>query len=294
MPRRSALCALSLLFALAAPPLAAQTRGESVDAALCRIIAAAARGADLPEDFLTRLIWRESTFRPHVVSPKGARGIAQFMPGTAAERGLADPFDPETALPAAAHLLKELRTRFGNLGLAAAAYNAGPGRVEGFLAGRSGLPGETRFYVRAITGRSAEEWAGDRTKPGAGTAAPDASGVDRPQPEAPPADCPTIVAALRRGAPAGEAARGADFAPWGVQVAGAFSKNAALEAYRRAGVRIAGLVGDSTPMIIGTRLAGRGPRPFYRVRLPAETRSAANALCQRIRAAGGACIVLAN
>src|SRR5205814_6611619 len=64
------------------------------------------------------------------VSPKGAEGIAQFMPGTAAERGLANPFDPEQAIPHAARFLAELKRRFGNLGMAAAAYNAGPARVR--------------------------------------------------------------------------------------------------------------------------------------------------------------------
>ena len=81
------------------------------------------------------------------------------MPGTAAERGLADPFDPEQAIPKSAELLDELRRRFGNLGLAAAAYNGGPARVEAWLAGRGGLPWETRSYVSAITGRGAEDWA---------------------------------------------------------------------------------------------------------------------------------------
>ena len=54
---------------------------------------------------MTRLIWAESRFRVHAVSPKGAQGIAQFMPATAAERGLADPFDPEQAVPKAARLV---------------------------------------------------------------------------------------------------------------------------------------------------------------------------------------------
>ena len=96
----------------------------------------ARRGTNrLPAEFLTRLIWRESSFRAGAVSPAGARGIAQFMPGTAQERGLADPFDPEQAIPKAAHLLADLRRRFGNLGIAAAAYNAGPARVGDWLRG---------------------------------------------------------------------------------------------------------------------------------------------------------------
>ena len=62
------------------------------------------------------------------------------MPYTATERGLANPFNPESALPEAAEFLAELRREFGNLGLAAAAYNAGPGRVRDFIDGRGGMP----------------------------------------------------------------------------------------------------------------------------------------------------------
>ena len=135
--------------------------GETVDEALCRLIETSAEARELPVGFLTRLIWRESSFRPNVVSRAGAQGIAQFMHGTARERGLADPFDPEAAIPAAAALLADLRRQFGNLGLAAAAYNARPARVRQWLAGRSGLPGETVSYVARVTGRKAREWAGD-------------------------------------------------------------------------------------------------------------------------------------
>jgi soluble lytic murein transglycosylase-like protein len=72
------------------------------------------------------LIWQESSFKIGVIRGAGARGVAQFMRGTAAERGLADPFDPEQAIPKVAELLHDLVSRFGNLGLAAVAYNGGP------------------------------------------------------------------------------------------------------------------------------------------------------------------------
>jgi Transglycosylase SLT domain len=127
---------------------------------LCRALARAAADNGLPVEFLTRLIWLESRFNPDAVSPKGAQGIAQFMPRTASGRGLTDPFEPLTALREAASYLRELRTTFsGNLGLASAAYNAGPGRVEAWLSGRLGLPDETYAYVRLITGHSADAWA---------------------------------------------------------------------------------------------------------------------------------------
>jgi hypothetical protein len=80
------------------------------------------------------------------------------MPETAAERGLADPRDPQEAIHHAAQLLVDLDRQFGNLGLAAA-YNAGAARVAKWLRGISGLPIETQIYVRAVTGWSAEDWA---------------------------------------------------------------------------------------------------------------------------------------
>jgi hypothetical protein len=92
------------------------------------------------------------------VSPAGAQGIAQFMPETAAHRGLRNPFDPREALPKAAELLSDLKERFGNLGLAAAAYNAGPRRIEEWLRGNVILPSETAAYVRITTGKSPAAW----------------------------------------------------------------------------------------------------------------------------------------
>ena len=91
-------------------------------------------------------------------------------PGTAAERGLADPFDPEQAIPKAADLLADLRARFGNLGLAAAGYNAGPQRVADWLAGKGGMPAETRNYVLIVTGLDVEDWrSGAAAKPYSGS-----------------------------------------------------------------------------------------------------------------------------
>ena len=125
---------------------------------ICNALAAAAAENDLPIDFFTRLIWQESRFDPAAVSRAGALGVAQFMPATASWRGLADPFDPVEAIAKSAKLWHDLRREFGNLGLAAAAYNAGPGRVRDWLAGRRGLPRETRAYVFLVTGQSAEQW----------------------------------------------------------------------------------------------------------------------------------------
>jgi hypothetical protein len=124
----------------------------------CHALREAAEASGIPVPFFARLLWQESRFRSNEVSPAGAQGVAQFMPGTAAEVGLDDPFDAMKALPASAKFLRKLRDDFGNLGLAAAAYNAGPGRIQKWLARESELPRETRDYVRIITGTKAEDW----------------------------------------------------------------------------------------------------------------------------------------
>ena len=148
---------LLLAAAFLIPPHAAAAE-NSAAATLCGALEAAAARNGLPYPFFTRLIWQESHFDPAAVSPAGAQGVAQFMPSTAAERGLADPFEPARALDESAAYLRELRTQFGNLGLAAAAYNAGPGRLARWLAGTAGLPAETIGYVQIVTGHAALEW----------------------------------------------------------------------------------------------------------------------------------------
>jgi len=160
--------ALSLVLLAAPLPASAQTSAPAQQASdrpesICGTVESAARTNALPLDFFTRLIWQESRFQSYEVGPvtrggQHALGIAQFMPGTAAQRRLLDPFNPVEALPKSAEFLAELRDRFGNLGLAAAAYNAGPLRVRDFIAGSRGLPTETRNYVLAITGRLVEDW----------------------------------------------------------------------------------------------------------------------------------------
>ena len=267
---------------------------EPLDRTVCRLIERAAEANRLPIEFLTRLIWRESSFRAGAVSPAGARGIAQFMPGTAQERGLADPFDPEQAIPKAAHLLAELRRRFGNLGVAAAAYNAGPARVADWLRGAGGLPAETRAYVRFVTRSAAEAWAGSESR-AAGDASSSASGAETATEPAAAGSCLAAVADLRRGrggAGEGDEDGFAPLAPWGVQLAGNFSKAIALASFERARQLYAGVIGNVRPMIIGRVLRSRGTRKFYQVRLPAPTRQAAQAMCGRIRAAGGICLAL--
>ena len=125
---------------------------------LCNAVLTSAQDYDLPVSFFSNLIWQESRFRLDAVSRVGALGIAQFMPSVAIEAGLADPFDPRQAIPASARFLNTLRHHFGNLGYAAAAYNAGARRVGEWLDHRHALPRETRVYVLRVTGRTAEAW----------------------------------------------------------------------------------------------------------------------------------------
>jgi len=266
-----------------APCDAAPAAMETLDQSVCRTIERSAQTARLPVEFVTRIIWRESSFRPGVVSRAGAEGIAQFMPSTAQARGLADPFDPEQAIPKAARYLADLRQRFGNIGVAAAAYNAGEARVSNWLRGQGGLPNETRAYVRFVTGRSPEEWIGSGSSNAAG--APVTIEAAEPQ------SCLVVTAELRRGG-GGGAVAAEIWAPWGVQLAGNFSKGLALAAFDRARARYAAVVGDARPMIIGRLLRSRGTRPFYQVRLPAPSRAVAEQLCGRIQAAGGACVAM--
>ena len=139
---------------------------------ICPMIEEAAQDNGLPVEFFARLIWQESRFKPDEIGPmtrsgQRAQGIAQFMPGTAVEQGLYEPFNPIEALPKSGQFLAELRGEFGNLGLAAAAYNAGPQRVRDFLGGVRSLPAETRHYVRAVTGRSVEDWKSTKEVPAA-------------------------------------------------------------------------------------------------------------------------------
>jgi hypothetical protein len=268
-----ACCALVVTPAIAC----ASPSSETIEQAICRLIEASASSHQVSVEYLTRLIWQESSFRTGVVSRAGAQGVAQFMPGTAAERQLLDPFDPEQAIPKAAEFIAELTVRFGNQGLAAAAYNGGPARVSSWLASERDLAPETKRYVYIVTGRSADEWAAARLREIPGKPEEGLS-------------CLQVTAALRR--PGDVESSEAPIAPWGVQLAGNFSKERALRTFTRARDTYASVLEDVQPMVIGTRLRSRGTRAFYRVRVPAASREIANRMCERIRLLRGSCLVL--
>jgi hypothetical protein len=125
---------------------------------LCAALLVSAETNHLPVPFFANLIWQESRLQNDAISPVGALGIAQFMPEVAVEAGVGDPFDPRQAIPASARFLHALHTHFGNLGFAAAAYNAGTRRVREWLDRGRALPRETRTYVVRVTGQSVDQW----------------------------------------------------------------------------------------------------------------------------------------
>jgi hypothetical protein len=244
---------------------------------ICLTVQSAAAANELPIEFFTRLIWQESRFNPRAVSRKGAQGVAQFMPKTALWRGLADPFDPIQALPQSAAFLRELRAQFGNLGLAAAAYNAGPGRIQAWLAGRASLPGETRAYVLAITGHSADTWR---------------AGEPREAPVLPAVPCPQVARLFTPSKPVMGAQPRPP--PWGVQLAGNWSEARARASFDSLQKQYPAVLGGRQPVVIHNKIAGRGSAVWTRIRVGADTREAAEKLCSNLKSAGGSCIVLRN
>ena len=236
---------------------------------------------ELPVEFFARVIWQESRFNARAVSRAGAPGIAQFMPRTADWRGLADPFDPIGALRHSASYLRDLRNRFGNLGLAAAGYNAGPGRVSAWLAGHRTLPSETRNYVAIVTGWTADEWASPSPPETAETTIP--QGLP----------CTRLANLIL--APKEEAQRIAGYVPrWGAQLTSNWSESRAWATYRALQKQYASLIGDREPIVLHGRLPGMGSATRYSIRIGDDNRAYLEKFCAKLIAAGGACVVLRN
>lgn len=258
-------------------PLVRPAELTFTSARLCAIIETEAATHGMDPHFFARLIWRESRFDIGAISPAGAEGVAQFMPGTAAERGLVNPWDPRLAIPASAAYLSDLKQQFGNFGLAAAAYNGGPSRVAAWLAGRGGLPGETLAYVNAITFRPAE-WFRTRTR------------TVEPRPLDPAMAFDEACAALP--VIATRAFAGANPRPWGVQIAAGITHRAAVNAYHRVRRQASALIGDDSPIVVR---AGRGGgRRLYSARVGTASQSAAQSLCARLKRVGLTCVVRRN
>ncbi len=295
---------------------------------ICANLDKLARRYKLPPLFFARLIWQESGFNPYAVSPVGAQGIAQFMPETARIWGLDDPFEPGQALVKSAEYLAWLRRKLGNLGLAAAGYNAGSERVRGWVNGTRTMPLETRNYVYAITGYTVEDWArgdvkfvGLRARGRMSTTACKQLAIalrnDRPRLAKAALKLHDNIskpskrfnrknmrvarknghtrAAYRRTRYKGKRLRRRlPHMPWGVQLAGSFSRGAAMRKFRIIKRKYARIIGSKRIVFKSSRQGGRGRRIFHRVRIGTKSRSTAQAICKRLRSAGGNCVVMKN
>jgi hypothetical protein len=248
---------------------------------ICRAVEQSAGEYGLPVEFFARVIWQESRFNARAISPKGAEGIAQFMPATADFRGLADPFDPIAALHNAAAYLADLRKQFGNLGLAAAGYNAGPGRVSAWLAGTEVLPRETRNYVAVTTGRSADEWKSSEPPKDAEKAIP--HGLP----------CTVLANVLVAKPRQAEPSRPA-LPRWGMQLAANWSESVAWASYRRMEKQYASVLHGREPVAVTTHAYGMGTAARYAIRIAGDDFSTLQKLCNKLVTAGGACVVLPN
>jgi hypothetical protein len=167
--------------------------------------------------------------------------------------------------------------------------------------------------VLAITGRAADEWrAGTTPAPTApASAQPDpaspasappvatptavaAPGSALPDPALPASapSCVSLIAGLRTTTRAASPVVSGWFAPWGVQIAASFSRASAMRAFERVQHDFYPVIGGKNPFVLGSVVRSRGSRPFYRVRIGAESRREAQKICSSLEAAGGACVVL--
>ncbi|MEX6508243.1 transglycosylase SLT domain-containing protein [Jiella sp. M17.18] len=250
---------------------------------ICRLIARNADAVGMPKDFFARLIWKESRFDVKAVSPVGAQGIAQFMPYTAAERGLDDPYNLRDAIRHSAEYLADLRAELGNWGLAAAAYNGGINRVKGWILNGGSLPFETEAYVSAITFRPADWFKEDGHEVEHHPLQDGRDFLDGCS------ELPVMKTRSMFGQVAG--VDSAPMKPWGVQVAGNENRSIAMRMWQRVQAAHPAILSDK-PIVMRERTSPR--RTIYAVRIGRDSRSQADELCGRLKSAGGFCIVLKN
>lgn len=244
----------------------------------CQAIEHFARAARLDAGFFARLIWQESRFDPFAVSPAGAQGIAQFIPHTAARRGLRDAFNPAEALEHSAAYLAEMAAAYGNAGLAAVGYNGGEARAEGLIAGNGGLARETVDYVAIITGLSHDDWLEHP--------APRDMALSKSLPFR--AACYRLARDRRLSPMPRPEPR---MKPWGVQMAFGTSKAVARAQFKTRAWACAPLVRGEQPDLVFKKSRASPAGGYYMARIGRDSREA---LCRKLKAAGCICAVYAN
>ncbi|MGZ3215489.1 lytic transglycosylase domain-containing protein [Paracoccus sp. T5] len=258
-------------------------RKDSYAADVCKLIERNASEQGLDPAFLARLLWKESRFEPSAVSPAGALGIAQFMPGTADLYWLDDPFNPAQAIGKAAWYLSQLSQRFGNIGLAAVAYNGGENRAARFVAQQTTLPYETVDYVESITGFSAHRW---RDNPPAPSDLRLALVPDMPFRKS----CEKMAGDRKLR----EFNTQPPVMPWGVIVASHPSQAGAAQQVARLNRTLRPILdGGARVGYVRKRLNGM-PRAVYTAQVGYQSRNEAATFCARFQRLGGRCIVLRN
>ncbi|KKB80430.1 hypothetical protein VW35_05240 [Devosia soli] len=250
---------------------------------VCTAIEVFAAHYQLPVGYFARLIWQESRFDPAAISPAGAQGIAQFMPATGRLRGLVDPFDPAEAMARSAEYLQFLERKFGNLGLAAAAYNGGEARIARYVANGGGaLPAETRAYVMIVTSHSVDAWL-------AGTV--DAVDYSLDSDADFHSACLNMAEAVRT---PDLLARSGEWQPWGVLIAQSASAEQAQARFSAAQQQFGDVLGNKSLLLITVRNPRFGSRTRFSAMVGLPTRQEAENLCDRLIASGGNCIVQKN
>ena len=249
---------------------------------VCTAIQHDAEASDLPPGYFARLIWQESHFDANAASWAGAEGIAQFIPSTGRLQGLTNAYNPAEALWRSAQYLQFLRGKFGNLGLAAAAYNGGENGVARFIAGSGYLAAETLDYVQIITGIPVTQWLAADVPTADYTLADDKPFHDACVELAETSTLKTFTPPT------------AIVQPWGIQMQQFFAEATARRFFTRIQGLYPAVLGDEQLMLVAKRNPNFGPALRWTVEIGRDNRADAQKLCETLAKAGGACIVVRN